>query len=95
MLAVAVILFAFSTLITWSYYGLQAWNYLFSEHRRMLITSGNFYKGLFCACAVLGATTELKSILQISDSMIFLMTVPNLLALFLLAPQLKKLLRRR
>lgn len=94
VLTLAVMLFAFSTLITWSYYGLQAWNYLFREQKRMLITSGNFYKVLFCSCAILGATANLESIVLISDSMIFLMTVPNLIALYILAPQLKKLMRR-
>ena len=92
VLALAVILFAFSTLITWSYYGLQAWNYLFSEHKRMLITSGNFYKVLFCSCAILGATSDLKAIIKISDSTVFLMAMPNLIALYILAPQLRRLM---
>ena len=93
VLAVAGVLFAFSTMLTWSYYGLQSWNYLFTGHSKMEPTSGNFYKILFCSFAVVGATTELSAIVTIADSMIFLMLIPNLVALYLLAPKVKQLLR--
>ena len=55
ILMVAVVLFAFSTMITWSYYGEQAVGYLFGNTKGVSIT----FKVIFCLCAIIGASAEL------------------------------------
>ncbi len=86
VLAIAVILFAFSTMISWSYYGMKATGYLFGDNQ----TAENVYKVIFCIFTVLGAVTALDSVLGFSDAAIFLMSVPNVIGLYILARVLKK-----
>ena len=81
-LAVVVMLFAYSTMISWSYYGLEGWIYLFGPARRVKLT----YNAIFCASVVVGCTTQLDAILDFSDAMIFAMALANMLALYMLAP---------
>jgi len=86
VLTVVVFLFAYSTMISWSYYGLKAWTYLFGEGRwRELL-----YKLIFCLFIVAGATMSLDKVIDFSDAMMFAMALPNILALYLLAPRLKR-----
>lgn len=89
LLALAVILFAFSTMITWSYYGLKAWTYLFGGSRAADIT----YKVLFCCFVVVGAAASLGSVTDFSDAMIFAMAFPNIIGLVILAPEVRQELR--
>lgn len=84
VLSVAICLFAFSTLITWSYYGLKSWTYLFGEK------SGTLFKIIFCLFIVVGASASLTEVILFSDSMLFLMTVPNIIGLIFLVPTLKR-----
>ena len=86
VLTVAVILFAFSTMISWSYYGLKAWTYLFGES---LITDV-FYKLLFLSFIVIGSSMQLGSVIDFSDAMIFAMAFPNILGIYFLLPVVKK-----
>lgn len=86
VLTLAILLFAFSTLITWSYYGLQGWNYLFGRSPFM----ENIFKIIFCLFIIVGAALNLGQMVALSESMIFLMVVPNVLGLILLAPRIKK-----
>jgi AGCS family alanine or glycine:cation symporter len=86
VLALAVILFAFSTMITWSYYGLKAWTYLFGETRKADLT----YKSLFCVFVIIGSAMQLGKVIEFSDAMIFMMTVPNILGLYFLMPEVKR-----
>jgi len=86
VLLVAVILFAFSTMITWSYYGERAWTYLFGETRRTSLV----YKSLFCLAVVLGASIQLSAVVEFSDAMIFAMAFPNVIGLYLMAPEVKR-----
>ena len=80
ILAVAVILFAFSTMISWSYYGLKAWTYLFGEgHTKELI-----FKIIFCIFVVIGAAANLGPVIDFSDAAIFAMAVVNVFALYFL-----------
>ncbi len=81
-LAIVVILFAYSTMIAWSYYGLEGWIYLFGPKKSVKIG----YNLIFCASVVVGCTTQLTAILDFSDAMIFAMALANMLALYLLAP---------
>ena len=90
ILTIAVVLFAFSTMISWSYYGYQAWTYLFGRGKVTEYT----YKGLFCLFVVVGAASQLGSVINFSDAMIFAMLVPNMIGLFILAPVAKKELKR-
>jgi alanine or glycine:cation symporter, AGCS family len=85
-LAVAALLFAFSTSIAWSYYGLKAWTYLFSEHP----VSENLFKLVFCGFLALGCMIQLKAVLDFSDAMVFLISVPNILGLYFFAPEVKR-----
>ena len=80
MLSFAVILFAFSSMISWSYYGYQAWSYLFGRSKKTEYT----YKIIFCCFTVIGAAATLGAVTDFSDAMIFAMLVPNMIGLFLL-----------
>ncbi|MEM1318842.1 MAG: alanine/glycine:cation symporter family protein [Bacteroidota bacterium] len=86
VLTVAVILFAFSTMISWSYYGFQAWSYLFGKNK----TTEYTYKILFCVFVVIGAAASLQSVIDFSDAMIFAMLFPNMIGLVILTPVVKK-----
>lgn len=81
---VAATLFAFSTLVSWSYYGEVATHYLFGDKFVII------YKIIFCIVASVGAVWSIKAVLDFSDLMIGLMVFPNLLAIWLLIPVLKK-----
>ena len=85
-LAFAGVLFAFSTMISWSYYGLKGWTYLFGEGAN----GQTAYKLLFCAFVALGCIVQLGPILDISDALVFLICVPNILGLYFLAPIVKR-----
>ncbi|MEP5765448.1 MAG: alanine:cation symporter family protein, partial [Halieaceae bacterium] len=85
-LSLIAVLFAFSTMITWSYYGLKGWTYLLGEGRGKEIV----FKALFCGFGALGCTMQLGAVLDFSDAMVFLIAVPNILGLYLLAPVLKQ-----
>ena len=85
-LAFAAVLFAFSTMISWSYYGLKGWTYLFGESEKLQTV----YKVIFCAFVALGCVVQLGPVLDISDALVFLICVPNILGLYILAPIVKR-----
>ncbi|MCP5071870.1 MAG: alanine:cation symporter family protein [Rhodobacteraceae bacterium] len=85
-LAFAGMLFAFSTMISWSYYGLKGWTYLFGETQM----GQTIYKLIFCAFVALGCIVQLGPILEISDALVFLICVPNILGLYFLTPIVKQ-----
>lgn len=85
VLTLAVVLFAFSTMISWSYYGFQGWAYLFGRSKTMEYT----YKIIFCVFVVIGSAASLGSVIGFSDAMIFAMMVPNMIGLVMLAPKVK------
>ena len=89
-LTVAVVLFAVSTMISWSYYGLQSWKFLFGRGKTADLT----YKVLFLVFVVIGAAASMKSIWGFSDAMIFAMVFPNMVGLYFLFPMVKKQLNR-
>ncbi|MBL1148578.1 MAG: alanine:cation symporter family protein [Pseudomonadota bacterium] len=86
ILGIAVILFAFSTMIAWSYYGLKAFTYLVGENKIL----GTLYKLVFCSVIILGAAANLSNVIGFTDAMIFAMALPNVIGLYVLAPGLKK-----
>jgi AGCS family alanine or glycine:cation symporter len=90
VLTVAIVLFAFSTMISWSYYGLQAWKFLFGRSK----ASDLSYKLLFLAFVVIGASATLNAVISFSDAMILAMVFPNMIGLFFLFPKVKQELDR-
>ncbi|MFV2052214.1 alanine/glycine:cation symporter family protein [Aliiroseovarius sp. YM-037] len=86
VLALAVVLFAFSTMISWSYYGLKAWTYLFGEGE----TKELVFKIIFCVFVVIGAAASLGPVIDFSDAAIFAMAVVNITALYFLMPIVKR-----
>jgi len=89
-LTIAVVLFAVSTMISWSYYGLQSWKFLFGRGPKADLT----YKLLFLVFVVIGAAASMNSIWAFSDAMIFAMVFPNMIGLYFLFPVVRKQLRR-
>jgi AGCS family alanine or glycine:cation symporter len=85
-LALIVALFAYSTMISWSYYGLEGWIYLFGGSRGMR----HSYHAIFCAFVVVGCTTQLDAVLDFSDALIFAMALANVFGLYVLAPVVKR-----
>ncbi|MEM7691885.1 MAG: alanine/glycine:cation symporter family protein, partial [Pseudomonadota bacterium] len=85
-LAVAALLFAFSTSISWSYYGLKGWTYLVGEGKAMQA----LFKFVFCAFLAIGCMIQLSAVLDFSDAMVFLIAIPNIIGLYLFAPEVKK-----
>ena len=83
VLALAVFLFAFSTIISWSYYGERAWAYLFGEDKLVA------YRVLFVAFVFIGSVSSLTSVLGFGDMMILAMAFPNLLGCFILSGKVK------
>jgi AGCS family alanine or glycine:cation symporter len=90
VLTIAVVLFAFSTMISWSYYGFQGWAYLFGRSKRMEY----MYKLIFCFFVIIGSAASLGSVIDFSDAMIFAMMVPNMVGIIILAPKVKKELQK-
>jgi AGCS family alanine or glycine:cation symporter len=86
LLTAAVFMFAFSTMLAWSYYGEKSACYLFGESRRVAIG----YKLVFCVFVVVGAASNMAAVVEFSDSMIFVMALPNVIGLYLLAPVVKR-----
>ena len=89
-LTIAVVLFAVSTMISWSYYGLQSWKFLFGRGRVADLT----YKLLFLMFVVIGAAASMNSIWAFSDAMIFAMVFPNMIGLYFLFPIVKEQLKK-
>lgn len=86
LLAVVVFLFAYSTLVAWGFYGLQAWGYLFGHGPRAQWS----YKILYIVLLPPAAVIDLGRVIDIIDSSFFLMAIPNVVALFLCAPELRR-----
>lgn len=90
VLTIAVIMFAFSTMISWSYYGMQGWVYLFGRGKVTELV----YKLLFCIFIWIGSVISLGSVINFSDAMIFAMVVPNIIGVVILTPVVRKELNR-
>ena len=90
ILFACVFLFAFSTLITWSYYGMQAWQYLFGRNEVVAW----IYKVIFCLIIVVGSSASMGNATDFSDASLFAMSVPNLIGVYFLLPVVRDELRR-
>ena len=90
VLMIAAVLFAISTMLSWSYYGLQAWKYLFGKTK----IADTTYKVIFLFFVIVGASISLGAVIDFSDAMIFAMVFPNIIGLIILAPKVSKELSR-
>ena len=86
VLALCVVLFAYSTLITWYYYGEKSLTFLFGEKRWVVLA----FKLIFCAFVVIGAEAELRNVIRFSDAMFLSLGIPNIIGLYILAPEVKR-----
>ncbi|MEU1798194.1 alanine/glycine:cation symporter family protein, partial [Streptomyces californicus] len=86
VLTVAVLLFAISTVLTWGYYGLKAWTYLFGRSRASEVV----YKSLYTLFAVAGSLLTLQTLIDLADAVLFSLAVINIIGLYLLAPVVKR-----
>lgn len=86
VLFVAVVLFAFSTMISWSYYGQQAWSSLFGTSRIADLS----FKLLFCFFIIIGSAMSLGSVIDFTDGMLLGMCFPNLIGVYILLPVVKE-----
>ena len=89
-LTIAVVLFAISTMISWSYYGLQSWMYIFGKSKISDLT----YKIIFLLFIVIGAAGDMSAVWTFSDAMILALVFPNMIGLFFLFPKVKEELNR-
>lgn len=85
-LSIAALLFAFSTMLAWAYYGTKAWTYIFGEGRGR----ERIFGLIFCIFIVIGAAIKLDAILDFADALIFVMAIPNLIGLYIMAPEIKQ-----
>ena len=86
VLSFCVVLFAYSTLITWYYYGEKCLAFLFGEKRWVTFS----FKLIFCFFVVVGAAAELGNVIRFSDAMMLSLAIPNIIGLYILAPEIKK-----
>ena len=86
VLAMCVFLFAYSTLITWYYYGEKSLAFLVGEKPIVAL----LFKLIFCAFVVIGAAADLKNVIRFSDAMILSLAIPNIIGLYILAPEVKR-----
>ena len=84
VLALAVFLFAFSTIVSWCYYGMRAWTYLFGKSKKIEL----IYKIMYLCFVVLGASVSLGAVLSFADMMILAMAFPNIIGLYIMAPEI-------
>ncbi|MEF3079962.1 alanine/glycine:cation symporter family protein [Winogradskyella poriferorum] len=90
VLTIAIVLFAFSTMISWSYYGLQSWKYLFGRGKAADLV----YKVLFLLFVIIGAAATLDAVIKFSDAMILALVFPNMIGLLLLFPKVRQEMAR-
>lgn len=89
VLTLAIFLFAFSTMISWSYYGMKGWTYLFGQSRKSELT----YKLIYLVFVVVGSSVSLGAVLDFSDMMILAMAFPNIAGMLILSGEVRSDLR--
>lgn len=86
VLSFIAVLFALSTLISWAYYGQKAWTFLFGEGKKRVL----FFNLLYCAFVVIGTCLSVEAVKNITDAMMIAMSIPNIITLYILAPDIKR-----
>lgn len=89
VLALIVMMFAFSTMIAAAYYGMKSWTYLFGKSKR----TENLYKALFLVFVVIGSAMQLGAVIGFSDAVLLAVAFPNVLGMYFLMPKVKEELR--
>lgn len=94
VLLIAVTLFAFSTIISWSYYGLKGFDYLFGGFGERLFgtrkVTNLIFQLSYLSFIIIGASTDILTVMEFSDMMILAMAIPNIFGLFIMAPEIKR-----
>ncbi len=85
LLTIAIFLFAFSTMISWSYYGLKSWTYLVGEGKKSELT----FKIIFLLCTLVGASSGKGAVMDFSDMMILAMAFPNIIGLLIMSSEVR------
>ena len=86
VLAVVIILFALSTILSWAYYGQKAWTFLVGEGKKRII----FYQLVFCFFIIIGSSMNIKSVIDFTDATYLVMAAPNLIAILVLLKDIKR-----
>lgn len=86
LLAAIVLLYALSTLISWAYYGQKSWNFLVGEGKKRTL----FFQLVFCGFIIVGSVLNVTSVINITDAMMISMSIPNIIAMYILAPDIKR-----
>ena len=86
ILSIIAVLFAMSTLISWAYYGQKAWTFLLGESKIGVI----IFNLIYCWFIIVGSAMNVKSIIDITDAMMIAMCIPNVIVLYILAPEIKR-----
>ena len=86
ILSIIAVLFAMSTLISWAYYGQKAWTFLLGEGKKRVL----MFNLIYCLFIVIGSAMNVQSIINITDAMMVSMCVPNIIVLYILAPEIKR-----
>ena len=86
VLAVVVVLFAVTTILSWAYYSQKAWNFLVGEGKRRTI----IFQIIFCVFTVIGSVLNVNSVINLTDAMMIGMSIPNIITMYILAPEIKK-----
>ncbi|MFA6351210.1 MAG: alanine:cation symporter family protein, partial [Bacteroidales bacterium] len=93
LLLVVILLFSFSTMVSWSYYGRKCFDYLFGNGFEKLtgnrIWASHTYHLLFLFCTVIGASSSLVTVLDFSDMMLLSLTFPNLIGLIIMSGEIR------
>ncbi len=94
VLAIAIALFAFSTMISWSYYGLKGFRFLFGDSIDKMFGNPNAKRYIFFVIylgfVVIGAASSMGSVMDFADMMILSLAFPNIIGLLILAPEVVK-----
>ncbi|MCM1004657.1 MAG: alanine:cation symporter family protein, partial [Candidatus Gastranaerophilales bacterium] len=86
ILSIIAVLFALSTLISWAYYGQKAWTFLLGEGKKRVLA----FNLIYCLFIIIGSAMNVKSIIDITDAMMIAMCIPNVIVLYILAPEIKR-----
>ena len=86
ILSIIAVMFAMSTLISWAYYGQKAWTFLLGEGKKRVL----LFNLIYCLFIVIGSAMNVQSIINITDAMMVSMCLPNIIVLYILAPEIKK-----
>ncbi|HIS89007.1 TPA: alanine:cation symporter family protein, partial [Candidatus Avigastranaerophilus faecigallinarum] len=85
ILALVIILFAISTILSWAYYGQKAWTFLVGEGNKRI----KCYQFIFCLFIIIGSTMNIQSVIDFTDATYLVMAAPNLIAIFVMLKDIK------